>query len=74
MGADDKDLVTSEGVDEGSRDSVTEAAHDGDAPDTRGMRAAGTPENGEQSAAPELVVTGEDVPPGPGQQNEVGER
>jgi hypothetical protein len=73
MGADERDLVTSEGVDEGSRDSVTEAVADGQAPDTAGMRAVGTPENGEQQAAPELVVTGEEEPAGPGQRNEVGE-
>jgi hypothetical protein len=74
MGADERDLVTSEGVDEGSRDSVTETAHEGEAADTRGLRAPGTPANGEQRAAPELVVTGEEPPPGPGQQNELGER
>jgi hypothetical protein len=36
------------------------------------MRAVGTPENGEQNAAPELVVTGEEDP-GPGQRQQVGE-
>ena len=73
MGADERNLVTSEGVDEGSKDSGTEAADDDKASDTWGMRAVGTPENGEQQAAPELVVTGEEEPPGPGQRNEVGE-
>ena len=72
MGADERDLVTSEGVDEGSKDSVTEAASDEKASDTLGVRAAGSPENGEQNAAPELVVTGEEEP-SPGQRNEVGE-
>ncbi|MDX6198341.1 MAG: hypothetical protein QOJ79_1492 [Actinomycetota bacterium] len=72
MGADERDLVTSEGVDEGSKDSGTEAASDERAPETRGMPAVGTPENGEQNAAPELVATGEEEP-GPGQRNEVGE-
>jgi hypothetical protein len=73
MGADERDLVASEGVDEGSRESVAEAAGHGKASDTLGVRAAGTPENGEQQAAPELVVTGEEEPAGPGQRNEVGE-
>ena len=73
MGADERDLVTSEGVDEASKDSVTESAREGAASDTLGVRAAGAPHNGEQQAAPELVVTGEEEPPGPGQRNEVGE-
>jgi hypothetical protein len=73
MGEDERDLVTSEGVDEGSAASGTEGADDGTAPDTFGARAAGTPENGEQQAAPALVVTGAEDPPGPGQRNEVGE-
>ena len=72
MSADERNLVTSEGVDEGSKDSVTESASDDKASDTWGMRAVGTPENSEQLAAPELVVTGEEDP-GPGQRNEVGE-
>jgi hypothetical protein len=73
MGADERDLVTSEGVDEGSRDSGTEAASGDQASDTMGVRAAGAPANGEQQAAPELVIAGEEEPPGPGQRNEVGE-
>ena len=73
MGADERDLVAGAGVDEGSKHSVMEAASDDKAPDTVGLRAVGRPENGEQNAAPELVVTGEE-PPGPGQRNQVGER
>jgi hypothetical protein len=73
MGEDERDLVTTEGVDEGSAASGAEGPGDGEAPDTVGVRAAGGPENGEQQAAPELVVTGEEEPPGPGQRNEVGE-
>jgi hypothetical protein len=73
MGDTQRDLVTSEGVDEGSKDSVTEAAGDDKTPDTRGMRAVGTPENSEQQAAPELVLTGDEEPPGPGQRQQVGE-
>ena len=72
MGAVERDLVTSEGVDEGSKDSGSEA-QGGMPADTLGMRAAGTPDNGEQQAAPELVVTGEEDPPTPGQRQQVGE-
>jgi hypothetical protein len=72
MGADERDLVTSEGVAEGSSDSVTEAASDEKASDVFGVRAAGSPDNGEQKAAPELVVTGEEDP-APGQRLQVGE-
>jgi hypothetical protein len=72
MGENERDLVTSEGVDEGSKDSVTEASSDDKASDTWGLRAVGTPENSEQAAAPELVVTGEEDP-GPGQRSQVGE-
>jgi hypothetical protein len=68
-----RDLVTSEGVDEGSAASATEAANDDRASDVFGVRAAGTPANGEQQAAPELVVTGEEEPSQPGQQLEAGE-
>ncbi|MDT7550641.1 MAG: hypothetical protein QOE84_3035 [Actinomycetota bacterium] len=74
MTGDERDLVTSEGVDEGSSASGTEAASDEKASDVFGMRAAGTPDNGEQQAAPELVVTGQEEPPQPGQQQQVGER
>jgi hypothetical protein len=73
MGEDERDLVASEGVDEGSADSVTEAASDDQASDTWGLRAVGTPENSEQQAAPELVVTGQEDPRGPGQRQQVGE-
>jgi hypothetical protein len=73
MGADERDLVAKEGVDEGSSTSGTEAASDDKASDVFGMRAAGTPENGEQNAAPELVLTGEQEPPSPGQRQQVGE-
>ena len=73
MGADERDLVTSEGVDEGSSDSGTEASSDDKASDVYGARAAGEPENGEQQAAPELVVTGEEDPPQPGQRQQLGE-
>jgi hypothetical protein len=72
MSEDKRDLVTSEGVDEGSSDSVTEAASDDKASDNWGMRAVGTPKNSEQTAAPELIVTGEEDP-GPGQRQQVGE-
>ena len=73
MGDNERDLVTSEGVDEGSAQSGTESSSADKASDTWGVRAVGTPDNGEQQAAPELVVTGEEDPPGPGQRNEVGE-
>ena len=73
MSGDERDLVTSEGVDEGSSESVTESSSDDKASDVFGMRAAGTPVNGEQQSAPELVVTGQDEPDGPGQQQQVGE-
>jgi hypothetical protein len=73
MGSDERDLVTTEGVDEASKDSVTEAADGTMAADTVGVGAAGAPDNGEQNAAPVLVTTG-DEPPGPGQRNQVGER
>jgi hypothetical protein len=72
MTGHERDLVTSEGVDEGSAASGTEAAGDDRASDVFGVRAAGTPDNGEQQAAPELVVTGQE-PPQPGQQQQVGE-
>ena len=72
MSEDKRDLVTSEGVDEGSSDSVTEAASDEKASDSWGVRAVGKPKNSEQMAAPELVVTGEEDP-GPGQRQQVGE-
>jgi hypothetical protein len=73
MTGHERDLVTSEGVDEGSSDSVTEAAGDDRASDVFGLRAAGTPVDGEQEAAPEPVVTGEQEPRQPGQQQQVGE-
>jgi hypothetical protein len=73
MGSDERDLVTTEGVDEASKDSVTEAAGRARAADTVGVRAAGGPDNGEQDAAPVLITAG-DEPPGPGQRNQVGER
>jgi hypothetical protein len=73
MSDDERDLVTSEGVDEGSSDSATEASSDDKASDVLGVRAAGTPDNGEQSAAPELVLTGREEPPGPGLRSQVGE-
>jgi hypothetical protein len=73
MSSDERDLVTEEGVDEGSADSATEASSDEKASDVFGMRAAGTPENGEQTAAPELILTGEQEPTGPGQRQQVGE-
>jgi hypothetical protein len=70
MGADERDLVTTEGVDEGSKDSATEAAGDATATDTLGLPSVAAPDNGEQDAAPE-PIGGE--APGPGQRNEVGE-
>jgi hypothetical protein len=73
MSDGERDLVTDEGVDEGSMKSGTEDASDQKASDVFGVRAAGTPENGEQQAAPELVVTGEQAPKGPGQQLAAGE-
>ena len=73
MSGNERDLVTDEGVDEGSADSGTEAASDELASDVYGARAAGEPENGEQRAAPELVVTGQEDPPQPGQRQQVGE-
>lgn len=72
MSGHERDLVTDEGVDEGSRDSGTQASGPDKAPDVYGARAAGEPANGEQGAAPELVVTGEEDP-GPGQRQQVGE-
>ncbi|MCU1589158.1 MAG: hypothetical protein JWP11_414 [Frankiales bacterium] len=72
MSEDERDLVTEEGVDEGSADSGAEGPGD-HASDVLGVRAAGTPDNGEQQAAPELVLTGEEDPPGPGQRQQVGE-
>jgi hypothetical protein len=69
MSEREQDLVTDEGVDAGSADMSTEDNGE-EAPDLLGVRAAGTPENGEQNAAPELVLTNEQ---GPGQQSEVGE-
>lgn len=73
MSGDGKDLVTGEGVDEGSKDSGTEASTQEKGSDLLGMRAAGAPANGEQQAAPELVLTGQDEPAGPGQRQQVGE-
>ena len=73
MSGHERDLVTDEGVGEGSSASVTEASSDDKASDVLGLRAAGNPVNSEQKAAPELVVTGEEEPPGPGQQLQVGE-
>lgn len=73
MADDNKDLVTSEGVDEGSKDSAAESSSDDEASDTWGIRAVGTPDNSEQQAAPELVLTGEEDPPGPGQRQQAGE-
>lgn len=73
MSERDDDLVTDEGVDEGSKDTTTEASSDDKASDVYGMRGLGTPKNSEQQAAPELVVTGEE-PAGPGQEQQVGER
>lgn len=73
MTSDERDLVTSEGVDEGSASSGTESSSDDQPSDTLGVRAAGSPDNGEQQAAPELIVTGQEDPPGPGQRNDVGE-
>jgi hypothetical protein len=74
MTGHERDLVTSEGVDEGSAASGTEAASDDKASDVFGVRAAGAPDNGEQQAAPELLVTGQEEPRQPGQQQQVGER
>jgi hypothetical protein len=71
MGGHERDLVTGEGVDEGSADSVTETARDRPR-DLFAVAGAGTPENGEQRAAPDLVVAGEEDP-GPGQRQQVGE-
>ena len=73
MSERDKDLVTDEGVDEGSADTTTEAASHEKASDVYGMRGLGVPKNSEQQAAPELVLTGQEEPPSPGQQQQVGE-
>jgi hypothetical protein len=73
MSERDKDLVAREGVDEGSADTITEAASDDKASDVYGIRGLGVPKNSEQQAAPELVVTGQE-PAGPGQEQQVGER
>jgi hypothetical protein len=70
MTGDERDLVAGEGVDEGSSDTTTEASSDDKASDVYGMRGLGVPENSEQQAAPELVLTGQEEPPGPGQRNE----
>jgi hypothetical protein len=72
MSGEDGGLVAEEGVDEGSSDSVTEAASEDKASDNLGMRAVGTPKNSEQAAAPELIVAGEEDA-GPGQRQQVGE-
>jgi hypothetical protein len=69
----DEDLVTTEGVDEGSADTTTEGPSDDQASDVSGMRGPGEPKNSEQQAAPELVGTGQE-PAGPGQEQQVGER
>ena len=61
--------MTSEGVDEGSKDSVLESSND-KVGDAMGPRTAGMPDNAEQNAAPEPLG---DEAPGPGQRNEVGE-
>jgi hypothetical protein len=71
MSGDERDLVTDEGVDEGSSDTATEASSDEKASDVYGMRGLGTPDNGEQQAAPELILTGQDEPTGPGQRQQV---
>lgn len=73
MSDNEKDLVAGEGVDEGSADTTTEASSDEKASDVYGMRGLGTPKNSEQQAAPELVLTGQEEPPGPGQRQQVGE-
>jgi hypothetical protein len=73
MSGDERDLVAGEGVDEGSSETTTEASSDEKASDVYGMRGLGTPKNSEQQAAPELVLTGEEEPPGPGQRQQVGE-
>jgi hypothetical protein len=73
MSGDERDLVAGEGVDEGSADTTTEASSDEKASDVYGMRGLGVPDNSEQQAAPELVLTGQDEPSGPGQRQQVGE-
>jgi hypothetical protein len=70
MGGDERDLVTREGVDEGSADSVTESAR-ARPKDLFAVRGPGLPENGGQ-ATPASLRTGEDDP-GPGQRQQVGE-
>ena len=72
MSGHERDLVTGEGVDEGSSDSGTESSAPDKASDVYGARAMGEADNGEQAAAPELVVTGQEDP-GPGQRQQVGE-
>ena len=71
MSDSERDLVTSEGVDEGSAPSGTEDSGNQPGQDTLGPPASGAPENAEQQAAPVPVGSGE--PAGPGQRNEVGE-
>ncbi|GAC1439957.1 MAG: hypothetical protein NVSMB55_02980 [Mycobacteriales bacterium] len=73
MSGDDRDMVTDEGIDEGSRESVVEESTHDTAPEVLGMPAAGEPANGEQQAAPEPISTGQDEPAGPGQRQQVGE-
>jgi len=72
MSGDDKDLVTDEGVNEGSTDSGTEAANE-QTPDIYGVGAVGGAVNGEQQAAPEQILTGKEEAPQPGQRQQVGE-
>lgn len=73
MSGDDQDLVTDEGVDEGSKDSATESVDDKGTSDIYGVGAVGGPVNGEQQAAPEQILTGEEETPQPGQRQQVGE-
>lgn len=64
----DKDLVADEGVDE-----VSEAPEDTGSADLYGVAAVGGPVNGEQQAAPEQILTGDEEVPQPGQRQQVGE-
>ena len=72
MSGDERDLVTDEGVDEGSAASSTEGDSGPDV-DAVGPSVAGGPRNDEQDAAPDPVETIESRRAHDGQQLEAGE-